>query len=107
MELNEFLLWLIGPGAGIAAYYVIKNFYLEFAFRGRVHVWTFQGKGPKYLRRAGLILPGALAAAAYALGAVLGYTVAPDSAQAWGEALFQVASAAVVAQVMHGESELT
>ena len=106
MQLSEFLLWLIGPGAGIAAYFVIKNLDIRFTFCGLMHSWTFKRQSPKQMRRWGIVLPGGVAGVGYALAVALGYTVPPTDVQAWGEALFQVAAAAVTAQLMHGEKEL-
>ena len=106
MELNEFLKWLIGPGAGVAAYFFIKNLDWKVTWEGCMYRLTFKTLEPKILRRWGIVLPGAVAAVAYSIAVAMGYTVAPSSAQAWGEALFMVAASAVTAQLMHGEKEL-
>ena len=106
MELSDFLFWLIGPGAGIAAYLIIKKLDIQVTFYGLMHRWTFKRMSPRQMRRVGIVLPGAIAALGYALAVVLGYTVAPTDAKAWAEALFQVATAAVTAQLIHGEKEL-
>ena len=106
MELSDFLLWLIGPGAGIAAYFIIKNLDIQFTFYGLMHRITFRRETARSMRRWGIVLPGAIAAAGYTLAVVLGYTVAPVDAKAWLEALFLVSTAAVTAQLMHGEKEL-
>ena len=96
MELSEFLLWLIGPGAGIAGYFLINFAIGEFDLP----------VSSKAKRRLGLLVPGGVAAVAYAAAVGLGYKAAPSDVQAWGEALFYVFSAAVVAQITHGEREL-
>lgn len=96
MELNEFLFWLIGPGAGIAGYFIINFLVGEFGL----------ALSSKAKRRLGILLPGGVAAIAYAATVGLGYKETPGTVQAWGEMLFYVASAAVVAQITHGEKEL-
>ena len=106
MELNEFLSWLIGPGAGLVVYWLIENLDFEFAWRGLVYRVTMKGKSPLFKRRAGIVGPGLLAAAVYAIAIGLGYVDTPVGTQGWFEALFQVAAAAVTAQVVHGEKEL-
>ena len=102
MELSEFLFWLIGPGAGIAGYFIIKN--LKFTIKN--FVFDLEALSSKAKRRLGILLPGGVAAVAYTVAVGLGYKAAPGTVQAWGEALFYVASAAVVAQLTHGEKEL-
>ena len=106
MQLSEFLLWLIGPGAGIASYFIIRKLDIRFTVGGLMHSWTFKRQSPRQMRRWGIVLPGIVAAIGYAVAVVFGYTYPPADVQAWGEALFQVAAAAVTAQLMHGEKEL-
>lgn len=92
MELNDFLLWLIGPGAGLAAYFILGN------IKAFVNWGDAEGK-----RWVGLLAPAVMAGIAFAIAVGLDYKEAPVTAQAWGEALFYVMSAAVITQAKHAK----
>ena len=106
MELSDFLAWLIGPGAGVVMYFIIRDLDFNFTWKGLIYRVTFKRHSARFLRRAGILGPGLLAAAAWAIAAGLGYVDMPVGMQGWAEGLFQVAAAAVTAQLMHGEKEL-
>jgi hypothetical protein len=113
MTLREGLLWLMGPGAGILAWWLLRR--LEASTRTwpawivALRTW-FCGLGAEDRRYTALAFAGLLAIVAYGLVLVMTYESPPGTWREWAEALFDVAYAAVVAatvsQVAHGRVEL-
>lgn len=94
MELSDFLLWMVGPGAGVIAFLLIEEVPYLATLKPKI----------KYL--AGLAVPGVLAALGYLGMVAMGYSTTPGDAKTWIEALFLVCSGPVVSQVAHKFSKL-
>jgi len=110
MTLREGLLWLMGAGAGVIAFYLldrlehstrltpswfltIRNWYILLGAEDRR--WTAFG------------LTGILAVLAYLFTLMMGYSAPPGPWRAWVEELFTVVASAIVAsQVAHGRVAL-
>ena len=110
MTLREGLLWLMGAGAGVIAFYLldrlehstrltpswfltIRNWYILLGAEDRR--WTAFG------------LTGVLAVLAYMITLLMGYSALPGPWRAWVEELFTVVASAIVAsQVAHGRVAL-
>ena len=110
VTLREGLLWLMGVGAGVLAFYVLDR--LEHsvrltpawfvALRNRFIELTAEDK-----RYAAFVLTAVIAVLAYLLTLLMGYNLAPGAWREWAEELFSVVAAAIVAsQVAHGRVAL-
>ena len=95
-QLYKILLWFVtGGGAGTVSYWLMENV-----------AWLTYLKA-EYKRYASVALSAVLAMAAYALTVALAYQAAPETVQAWLEALFAAASVAIgLSQMIHGRRKL-
>jgi hypothetical protein len=94
--LAQVLTWLFsGPGAGVITFYLMEKI-PELA--------KLSSEAKRYVS---LAMASVLAMGAFAGAVGLGYEAAPQSAQAWIEALFAVAFVSTgLSQVLHGRSKL-
>jgi hypothetical protein len=106
MSLHEGLLWLMGAGAGVLAFYVLDR--LEKQCRwGRLAAWlTFLHADDK--RWLAFAVTGVIAVAAYLLALVMEFRLAPWGWREWANEVFSVVAAAIIAsQVTHGRVVLS
>ena len=88
--LKTVLFYLIGPGAGVAVFWLMGKLPLDS--------WSSEAK--RYVSLAGA---GGLAMVAYWLSVVLAYLPTPETIQGWVEMLFAVGGVAVgLSQALHG-----
>ena len=94
MTLREGLLWLMGAGAGVVAFYVLDR--LEHSVR-HTPAWFLALRnwyillGAEDRRWTAFGLTGLLAVLAYLLTLLMGYSAPPGPWRAWVEELFTVA----------------
>lgn len=92
--LQQFLYWIIGPGAGIAAFFAMEN-------------WIPADLSREAKRYISLSLAAVFSMGAFALSVVLGYLPNPATVQGWVESLFAIAFVAIgLSQVIHGRTKL-
>jgi hypothetical protein len=107
VTLREGLLWLMGVGAGVLAFWVLER--LETSVTPRLaglRRWFIELTAEDK-RYAAFGLTAVIAVLAYLLTLLMGYGLAPGAWRAWVEELFSVVAAAIVAsQVAHGRVEL-
>ena len=107
MTLREGLLWLMGAGAGVLAFWALYR--LETSVTPRL-AWLrqrFLDLASEDKRYAAFALTALIAVCAYLLTLVMGYGTAPGPWREWVEELFSVIAAAIVAsQVAHGRVAL-
>lgn len=107
MTLRDGLLWLMGPGAGVLAWWLLRR--LEGSVS--MAIWWlrgwFVGLGAEDRRLVAFALAAVLAWAGYGLTLVMLYGEPPATWRAWVEELFGIAFAAITtSQVLHGAVEL-
>lgn len=104
MTLREGLLWLMGAGAGVLAFWLLDR--MEASDSTWFERW-FVALSAEDKRYAAFGLTGLIAVAAYLLTLLMGYSAPPGPWRAWVEELFTVVASAIVAsQVAHGRVAL-
>jgi len=110
VTLREGLLWLMGAGAGVLAFYALDR--LESSVRQTPRWFVAMRSwylllGSEDRRWTAFALTGVIAVVAYLLALLMGYVAAPGLWRAWVEELFSVIAAAIVAsQIAHGRVAL-
>jgi hypothetical protein len=109
MTFREGLLWLMGAGAGIVAFYLLDRLERSATFSQpwqRLRNW-FALLAPEDKRWVAFAVTGLLAIIAYLLTLLMAYNAPPGDWRAWVEELFAVVAAAIIAsQVTHGRVAL-
>jgi hypothetical protein len=107
MTMREGLLWLMGAGAGILAFYLLDRLERSITPRlWRVRAWILL-LSPEDKRWLAFALTGLIAILAYLVTLVMAYGAPPGDWRAWVEELFAVVAAAIIAsQVTHGRVAL-
>ena len=101
MTLREGLLWLMGIGAGVLAFYAIDR--LENQVRWPIISDWIAGLRPDDKRGLAFLVTAGIAVIAYLGTLLMLYQVTPTCWRIWAEELFKVCAAAIVAgQVVHG-----
>lgn len=96
ITLREGIMWLIGPGAGVLAFFIIEH-------------WAILASlAPEIKRYVSWAITGGLAILAYCAGIGMLYFPMPADWRSWVETLFLVAASAIaVASVLHGRIVLS
>jgi len=101
MTLREGLLWLMGIGAGVLAFYAIDR--LENQNKWPIIAAWLAMLRPDDKRGLAFVATAGIAVVAYLGTLLMLYEITPTSWRVWVEELFKVSAAAIVAsQVVHG-----
>ena len=110
MTLREGLLWLMGAGAGVLAFWVLERVEHSApdgpAWFLRLRTW-YLSLGAEDKRWTAFAVTGLIAVVAWLLALAMGYSQTPGPWRAWVEEIFTVVASAIVAsQVAHGRIAL-
>lgn len=108
--LSEILLWILGPGAGVLAWWLLHRVECfagdRPAWRVLLQCW-FGDLAPGDKRLVAFGLAGLLAVGAYLVTLGMGYRVPPGAWRQWVEVLVSVVAEAIVAsQIAHASVDL-
>ena len=90
-NLKDFLVWVLTPGAGVLAYWLMENVPFLVNLEARLKRFAAFGLSAAFGILAFLVMVG------------MGYEAVPVDWRAWVEALFSVAAVAGgLSQILHG-----